>query len=132
MDPHFPAKMELLKPSYPPIHGPSPESLSGFSSPASFRLGFDRTSPTQLPEIVEDDGNKVHVAVGKSVEKAMSLLNWTFTHFEGKEVCILHVYQPSQLIPTHCKSLSWPKWVFGFSENLVEFLVLCALFDRYA
>lgn len=106
--------MELLKPSYPPSHGPSPESLSGFSSPASFRLGFDRgTSSSQLPEIVEDDGNnKVHVAVGKSVEKAMSLLNWTFRRFEGKEVCILHVYQPSQLIPTHCKSLTSVLFVF--------------------
>ncbi|PON36720.1 Tyrosine-protein kinase [Parasponia andersonii] len=98
--------MKLLKPSHPPSHGPSTESLSGFSSPASFQLGFDRGASSQLPEIVEDDANKVvHVAVGKSVEKAISLLNWTFRRFEGKGVCILHVYRPSQLIPTHCESL---------------------------
>ncbi|XP_062084945.1 U-box domain-containing protein 33-like [Humulus lupulus] len=98
--------MELLSPSYPPSYGPSsPESLSGFSSPASFRLGFDRGITSQLPDIVEDDGNKVFVAVGKSVEKALGLLNWTLRRFEGKHVCILHVYQPAHFIPTHLGKL---------------------------
>ncbi|KAL5581011.1 hypothetical protein UlMin_013453 [Ulmus minor] len=92
--------MELLQPSYPPLHVHSSESLSGFSSPASFRHGSDRATTSHLPEIVEDYGNKVYVAVGKSVEKGLSLLNWSFRRFPGKEICLLHVHQPSQLIPT--------------------------------
>ena len=108
--------MELLTPSCPPSPVLSPESLSGFSSPASFGRGFRRESISQLPEIVEEDGsNKVHVAVGKSAEKAISLLNWTFRQFEGKEVRLLHVYQPSQLIPTHCESFFLSFGLMGIS-----------------
>ncbi|XP_068338373.1 U-box domain-containing protein 33-like [Pyrus communis] len=97
--------MELVQPSYP-HHGPVAESPSGFSSPVSFRRGFDRpatsSSQSQLPEVCEEGGggDKVHVAVGKSVEKALSLLRWTFKHFGCNEICILHVHQPSPLIPT--------------------------------
>ncbi|KAI5322017.1 hypothetical protein L3X38_031089 [Prunus dulcis] len=97
--------MELIQPSHP-LHGSAGESLSGFSSPVSFRRGFDRPPTTShLAEIFEEEDNgggvdKVHVAVGKSVEKAVSLLHWTFKHFGCKEICILHVHQPSQLIPT--------------------------------
>ncbi|KAM1553489.1 hypothetical protein EV2_006479 [Malus domestica] len=97
--------MELGQPSYP-HHGPVAESPSGFSSPVSFRRGFDRpatsSSQSQLPEIFEEGGggDKVHVAVGKSVEKALSLLRWTVKHFGCNEICILHVHQPSPLIPT--------------------------------
>lgn len=92
--------MELLNPSCPPL---SP----AFSSPATFRRGFGRTGSSPLPEIVEEDGNnnKIHVALGKSVEKAMSLLDWTFRRFHGKDVCILHVHQPSHLIPTYLGKL---------------------------
>ncbi|EXC10642.1 U-box domain-containing protein 33 [Morus notabilis] len=94
--------MELLRPSSPPTHAHSPVSLYGFSFPATSRRGLDRAGTSQLPEIVEEEGNnnKVHVALGKSEEKAMSLLNWTFRRFQGKEICILHVHLPSQLIPT--------------------------------
>ncbi|XP_051134514.1 U-box domain-containing protein 33-like [Andrographis paniculata] len=42
----------------------------------------------------------VYVAVGKSVEKAVTLLRWTFTAFPGQEICLLHVHRPSPLIPT--------------------------------
>ncbi|XP_047308017.1 U-box domain-containing protein 33-like [Impatiens glandulifera] len=43
---------------------------------------------------------KVYVAVGKSTAKATSILDWTFRSFPGGEICILHVHQPSPLIPT--------------------------------
>lgn len=64
----------------------------------------------QLRQIVEEERSDdvVYVAVSKNSEKAASLLQWTFQYFEGRDVCILHVHQPSQLIPTPCKySLSW-------------------------
>lgn len=119
--------MELLNPSCPPL---SPE----FSSPTTFRRGFGRTGSSSLPEIVEEDGNnnnnKIHVALGKSVEKAMSLLDWTFRRFHGKDVCILHVHQPSHLIPTYCKSVS-PNGYFEFSDNLPDFLVFFFFFIAF-
>lgn len=55
------------------------------------------------PEIVEEEGggeDKVYVAVGKNWEKATSLLQWTFQQFGGGEICILHIHQPSPVIPT--------------------------------
>ncbi|XP_071687792.1 U-box domain-containing protein 33-like [Rutidosis leptorrhynchoides] len=75
------------------------EGCSGFSPnpPASFGNEFDRRS-LPVPEII--GGDKVYVAVGKSVEKAVSLFHWTFRRFTGGEICILHVHQPSPLIPT--------------------------------
>ncbi|KAG8644466.1 hypothetical protein MANES_11G131100v8 [Manihot esculenta] len=99
--------MELLNPAHPPLHDPSRESLSGFSSPGVFRVGFNRTVNSQLPDIVEgggcvsgSSGENVYVAVGKSVEKTVGLLHWSFKRFGGRDICILHVHQPSPLIPT--------------------------------
>ncbi|KAG5515308.1 hypothetical protein RHGRI_036375 [Rhododendron griersonianum] len=69
--------MELVSPA------PPPDRFSGFSPPPDFGLGFVRTSRTatfQVPEIVEESGSGggvVHVAVGKSVGKAVALLDWT-------------------------------------------------------
>ncbi|WCJ41225.1 U-box domain-containing protein kinase family protein [Euphorbia peplus] len=59
---------------------------------------------TQLPDIVEEggcvsSGEKVYVAVGKSIEKGVGLLQWSFQHFGSRQVCVLHVHQPSLLIP---------------------------------
>lgn len=65
-----------------------------------------RQSPTQPPvsaqppEIEELGGTRVTVAVGKSVEKAVALLRWTFPRFKNAEICLLHVHQPSDYIPT--------------------------------
>ncbi|GFZ18010.1 U-box domain-containing protein kinase family protein [Actinidia rufa] len=56
--------------------------------------------PLPPPEIVEEGGDRVHVAVGKSVDKAIALLRWSFERFGNREICILHVHQPSPLIPT--------------------------------
>uniref|UniRef100_A0A5B7A0Y5 RING-type E3 ubiquitin transferase n=1 Tax=Davidia involucrata TaxID=16924 RepID=A0A5B7A0Y5_DAVIN len=93
--------MELLSPSHPP--GPAGDRFSGFSSPANFRHGFDRTSRTvnsQSPEIVEEGGDRVHVAVGMSVDKTIGLLHWAFRRFANREICLVHVHRPSPLIPT--------------------------------
>ncbi|KAK2985031.1 hypothetical protein RJ640_015628 [Escallonia rubra] len=89
--------MELLRPFNPP--GPAENYFSGFSPPANFRHGFDRAT-SQLPESVEEGNDKVYVAVGKSVEKAVALLQWAFQRFGNREICILHVHQPSPHIPT--------------------------------
>ncbi|XP_057480788.1 U-box domain-containing protein 33-like [Actinidia eriantha] len=93
--------MELVSPTHPPL--PAADHFSGFSPPTGFRQRFDRTSVTatyQPPEIVEEGGDRVHVAVGKSVDKAIALLRWSFERFRNREICILHVHQPSPLIPT--------------------------------
>ena len=99
--------MELLQPSHPP--GPPGNRFSGFWPPGSFVRGFDQARPavaSSVSEIVEESDDIVHVAVGKSVEKAESLLHWTFRRFGSCEICLVHVHQPSPLIPTLCKALS--------------------------
>ncbi|KAE9461106.1 hypothetical protein C3L33_06974, partial [Rhododendron williamsianum] len=78
--------MELVSPA------PPPDRFSGFSPPPDFGLGFVRTSRTatfQVPEIVEESGSGggvVHVAVGKSVGKAVALLDWTLRQFGNWEI----------------------------------------------
>ncbi|KHN33388.1 U-box domain-containing protein 33 [Glycine soja] len=83
--------MELLKPLHPhhapilriPFHA-VPSSSSSSSQ-----------SKVPLPMI-----SKVHVAVGKSLDKAVPLLRWTLNHFRNAEIVIVHAYQPSLTIPT--------------------------------
>ncbi|TYH93693.1 hypothetical protein ES332_A13G271300v1 [Gossypium tomentosum] len=72
-----------------------------------FRPRVDRPANTQFPESAEETGgfnagekDKVFIAVGKSVERAVNLLQWTLKRFGGKHICLLHVHQPSPLIPT--------------------------------
>ncbi|CAL0329139.1 unnamed protein product [Lupinus luteus] len=48
----------------------------------------------------EKCAEKVHVAVGKSVQKATTLLQWCLSQFKNTHICLIHVYQPSPLIPT--------------------------------
>lgn len=102
--------MELLTPSPPtPANFPS-----GFSSMASFRRGFYRTSQIVNPqsrEVVqeeEEQGSKVYVAVGKSVDKGAALVQWACKTFGNSEICILHVLEPSPYVPTLCMSLFFP------------------------
>ncbi|XVF05509.1 hypothetical protein REPUB_Repub05bG0178300 [Reevesia pubescens] len=91
--------MELLNPAHPPHQDPTRDPI--------FRPQVDRPVSTQLPEIAEEVGgsgvgeeDKVFVAVGKSVEKTVNLLHWTLKRFGSKDICLLHVHQPSSLIPT--------------------------------
>ncbi|KAM3398441.1 U-box domain-containing protein 33 isoform X2 [Capsicum galapagoense] len=88
---------------------PSPNFPSGFSSMATFKRGFYRTSQIfitpQSSEIVveeqqEEEGSRVYVAVGKSVDKGVASVQWACKTFGNSEICILHVLQPSPYIPT--------------------------------
>ncbi|XP_022732533.1 U-box domain-containing protein 33-like [Durio zibethinus] len=95
--------MELLNPAHLPHQDPTREPISGFS----FSREVDRPASTRLSEIAEEAGgggagekDKVFVAVGKSAEKAVNLILWTLGRFGGKDICLLHVHQPSPLIPT--------------------------------
>ncbi|KAK6926961.1 Protein kinase domain [Dillenia turbinata] len=88
--------MELLSPSLPPSVPPA-----GFSVHV---VGFDcstrTTATSSQPLAISGGGEKIHVAVGKSVEKTVGLINWTSQRFQNREICLLHVHQPSPLIPT--------------------------------
>jgi len=84
--------MELLKPLQP-HHAPI-LCLPFHGHPSSSQ------SQSQLPLPMP---RKVHVAVGKSIDKAVTLLQWALNHFQNAEIVILHVYQPSLTIPTLCK-----------------------------
>ncbi|KAL4340773.1 hypothetical protein GQ457_08G001140 [Hibiscus cannabinus] len=92
--------MELLNPTH---QDPTREPISR----PSFMRRVERPASTQFPELAEETGgfgagekDKVFVAVGRSVEKAVNLLHWTLSQFDGKDICLLHVHQPSPLIPT--------------------------------
>ncbi|XP_062173012.1 U-box domain-containing protein 33-like isoform X2 [Alnus glutinosa] len=90
--------MELLQPTHPPHCDLAGDGFYGFSS-----LGIHRavSSRSGMHHIVEEAGNdKLHVAVGKSVERTVALLQWAFKQFGCREICILHVHQPSHVIPT--------------------------------
>jgi len=75
--------MKLLNPSHP-----NPFPLSS------------QQSQIDSPQPMEQ---KVHIAVGKSLHKTTTLLQWTFNHFQNAEIVLIHVYQPSPFIPTLCK-----------------------------
>ncbi|KAL1545150.1 U-box domain-containing protein 33-like isoform X1 [Salvia divinorum] len=74
---------------------PTEDLYSGLSSPAASLNGFDRPVISGT-----GGGDTVYVAVGKSVEKTAALLQWTFSMFPGREICLIHVHRPSPLIPT--------------------------------
>lgn len=40
------------------------------------------------------------MAVGRSASKTLTLLQWTFRHFGCSEIVLVHVHQPSPMIPT--------------------------------
>ncbi|KAJ7947654.1 Protein kinase domain [Quillaja saponaria] len=92
--------MVLLKPSLPPHHVPAGDGYCGSSTPSIFPYGFHQTATSHLADIVEEGDEKIHVAVGKSLDKAMVLLQWSFSRFKNREICLFHVYQPSSTIPT--------------------------------
>ncbi|KAI0509839.1 hypothetical protein KFK09_010436 [Dendrobium nobile] len=57
------------------------------SSPAAERIG-------------ETSSETVHVAVGRSPEKTLRLLEWTFRRFQCREIVLVHIHRPSSTIPT--------------------------------
>lgn len=106
--------MELLLPTPPPqLAG----NIFAGPSPATFRHGFgleNQMPPTHMPEIAEDSTERVYVAVGKSVERSVGLLYWTFRQFRVREIALVHVHQPSPTIPTLCEFSS--DWDFCFPQ----------------
>ncbi|KAL0918094.1 hypothetical protein M5K25_010084 [Dendrobium thyrsiflorum] len=57
------------------------------SSPAAERIG-------------ETSSETVHVAVGRSPEKTLRLLEWTLRQFQCREIVLVHIHRPSSTIPT--------------------------------
>lgn len=51
-----------------------------------------------VPEVM-DDSDTVYVAVGKDVEESKLTLTWALQNFPRNKICILHVHQPSKMIP---------------------------------
>ncbi|XP_021841662.2 U-box domain-containing protein 33 isoform X1 [Spinacia oleracea] len=112
--------MELLMPF--PFPDPTVDRCSRFSSSsssfsmASYGAELERQASraelnsrlTDIEEEEEEEGGgkggekreKVYVAVGKSEEKTVSLLQWTFHNFRCCDICLVHVHHPSSFIPT--------------------------------
>ncbi|TKY48424.1 U-box domain-containing protein 33 [Spatholobus suberectus] len=116
--------MELLKPLHP-YHAPILR-LPFHGVPSSSQ------SESQVPLPVPMVG-KVYVAVGKSLEKAVPLLQWALNHFRNTEIVIVHAYQPSLTIPTLLgkmpASQASPKVVSAFRR--VEREQTMKLLDKY-
>ncbi|KAF0930312.1 hypothetical protein E2562_031978 [Oryza meyeriana var. granulata] len=79
--------MEILCPSPPPSPGPIDSSLH--------RGWHFHAAPRR-----DSVDARVHVAVGRSPEKTLGLLRWAFRRFACAHVALVHVHQPSPLIPT--------------------------------
>ncbi|XP_056865018.1 U-box domain-containing protein 33-like [Raphanus sativus] len=67
----------------------------GITSPGS---RSSRSSVTEEPvsRLIEE---KIFVAVDKHVAKSKSTLIWALQNTGGKKICVIHVHQPSQMIP---------------------------------
>jgi hypothetical protein len=83
----LPGMMEILSPSPPPSPCPAVDSQLH----RSLRYGSRREHRSEA---------WVHVAVGRSPEKTLGLLRWTLRRFQCGRIALLHVHQPSPLIPT--------------------------------
>ncbi|KAK3122103.1 hypothetical protein QOZ80_8BG0665160 [Eleusine coracana subsp. coracana] len=80
--------MEILSPSPPPSPCPAVDSQLH----RRLRCGGSRREHRSEAW--------VHVAVGRSPEKTLGLLRWTLRRFQCGRIALLHVHQPSPLIPT--------------------------------
>ncbi|KAM3372470.1 hypothetical protein ACQJBY_019383 [Aegilops geniculata] len=78
--------MEILSPSPPP----SPARNQFVYGGAGALLRRDQAGAGAL----------LHVAVGRSPEKTLPLLRWAFRRFGCARVALVHVHQPSPVIPT--------------------------------
>ncbi|VAH25719.1 unnamed protein product [Triticum turgidum subsp. durum] len=80
--------MEILSPSPPP----SPARSQFVYGGAGALLRRDQAGAGA--------GALLHVAVGRSPEKTLPLLRWAFRRFACARVALVHVHQPSPVIPT--------------------------------
>ncbi|XP_072960662.1 U-box domain-containing protein 33-like isoform X1 [Typha angustifolia] len=86
--------MEVLNPSPPP--SPAIDRYGGGASPeAGLRWLVGRGTSGGSPA-----EGRIYVAVGRSAEKTLGLLRWAFRRFRCTEIGLIHVHQPSPLIPT--------------------------------
>ncbi|KAM7260888.1 hypothetical protein ACFE04_026363 [Oxalis oulophora] len=55
----------------------------------------------QVMMMIEEEEDKVFVALGKEAKENKSILRWTLHNYSNnnKKLCIIHVHQPSQFIP---------------------------------
>ncbi|KAL0739877.1 hypothetical protein Bca4012_081390 [Brassica carinata] len=67
----------------------------GISSPGS-RSGRSSVTEEPVSRLIEE---KIFVAVDKHVAKSKSTLVWALQNTGGKKICVIHVHQPSQMIP---------------------------------
>ncbi|RID61378.1 hypothetical protein BRARA_E00534 [Brassica rapa] len=67
----------------------------GIGSPGS-RSSRSGATEEPLSRLIEE---KIFVAVGKDVAKSKSTLVWALQNTGGKKICLVHVHQPSQMIP---------------------------------
>ncbi|TVU37084.1 hypothetical protein EJB05_10375 [Eragrostis curvula] len=80
--------MEILSPSPPPSPCPAVDNQ------LHRRLRYGGRREHHLGEAW------VHVAVGRSPEKTLGLLRWTLRRFQCGRIALVHIHQPSPLIPT--------------------------------
>jgi hypothetical protein len=83
----LPGMMEILSPSLPP--SPCPAVDSQLHRRHRYGSRWGHLSEAWL-----------HVAVDRSPEKTLGLLRWTLRRFQCGRIALLHVHQPSPLIPT--------------------------------
>ncbi|XP_006661585.1 U-box domain-containing protein 33-like [Oryza brachyantha] len=81
--------MEILSPSPPP----SPGHASSSAMDSFLHSGWHLHRRDNVD-------SRVHVAVGRSPEKTLGLLRWAFRRFACAHLVLVHVHQPSPLIPT--------------------------------
>ena len=65
---------------------------------------------------------KLYVAVDESVSESKKNVIWSLQNSGGKGVCILHVHQPAQKIPTPS---TFP---FSFPLNFIHFFPILYLY----
>jgi hypothetical protein len=94
--------MEILSPSPPP-------------SPAAHGFLYDGVGGAIHRRDHAHANALLHVAVGRSPEKTLPLLRWAFRRFACARVALVHVHQPSPVIPTLRTHLNFNSLLSFFS-----------------
>ncbi|KAJ8748935.1 hypothetical protein K2173_013371 [Erythroxylum novogranatense] len=113
---------------------PAPTSPMRFGE---LKASVSRSVNILEPSVSRVIEEKIHVAVGKSVKECKSVLVWALQNSGGKRICIVHVHQPSELIP--CMGGKFPASLLTeeevsayresergeMNQNLDEYLRIC-------
>lgn len=98
--------MKLVTPLLPSGQTVDRYSRSSSSAMSSSGAGLERRPSHAELSLRSTDmaergrREKVYVAVGRSEDKTIALLQWTLRTFRSSELCLVHVHQPSPFIPT--------------------------------